>query len=296
MLLSIIGATTFWFFNELNKEHSALISYPVEFEFDRDSVVIMDPLPNVVQVDVSSVGWNLFRRTLLFTVEPIRIDLENPTDIRFLTRSSLLPVVNEQLNGLNINYLLTDTLYINVERKIVKRVKLMVDSANISLENNFRVVSPISITPPEIDLIGPSTIINSLQDEYYVLVRETRIDEDIDIDVEVPLPFEDIMSSAPDVVNIVFSVDRFDRERILVPVDALNFPMDGSVRLRDSLVAVNYTVRQSLKDGFDTRDFGITADYDMLNADSTIFPTIIFYPDYLEDLVINPEVMKLRFR
>ncbi len=296
MSLSIVGATTFWFFNELNKRHNALVSYPIEFEFERDSVVIMDPLPEVIQIDVGSGGWNLFRRTLWFSVTPIKIDLENPTEIRFLTRSSLLTVVNEQLLGLDINYLVTDTLFINVEKKIGREVRLRVDSANVSLENNYRVVSPITIDPPKIKIFGPETIINSLQDEYYVLIRETRIDEDMDLTVQIPLPFEDMMASEPDEVDILFAVDRFDRERILVPVDQLNFPEDRSVLLRDSVVAVNYTVRRAFKEGFDMRDFGISVDFNMMDEDSTIVPTIIFYPEYLEDLDISPDAMRLEFR
>ncbi len=292
-MLSVLGATTFWFFNELNKNHRALISYPIEFEFNRDSVVIMDPLPQVVRIDVSSGGWNLFRRTLLFSVTPLKIDLENPTEIRFLTRSSLLPVVTDQLEGLDINYLMTDTLFINVEPKISRSVDIKVDSANISLENNYRIVSPINIDPPTIQLIGPETVINSLQDEYYVLIRETRIDEPVDANVTIPLPFEDIMIADPSMVRIHFEVDLFERGRILVPMEKVNFPPEEEGFVEDSLVAINYTVQRSLKQGFGTRDFGIILDYRLMEGDSTIEPLMVFYPEHLTEMSINPEKFKV---
>ncbi len=105
VLLSIIGATTFWFFNALNKDYDARISYPIEFQFDRDSVVIMQPLPTTLSIDVSSGGWNLLRKTFWFNVTPIQIVLENPTEIGFYTRNSLMPIVSDQLDELKINYL-----------------------------------------------------------------------------------------------------------------------------------------------------------------------------------------------
>ena len=63
ILLSIIGAATFWFFNALNKNYDARISYPLSFSFDRDSVIVVEPLAEEVKIDVTSGGWNLLRKT-----------------------------------------------------------------------------------------------------------------------------------------------------------------------------------------------------------------------------------------
>ena len=90
VMFSFLGATTFWLFRSLSQDQSALISYPIEFVFDEDSVVVMDPLPETVKIDVSSGGWNLFRRTLLFSVEPLKVELDNPSEIKFLNRSFLM--------------------------------------------------------------------------------------------------------------------------------------------------------------------------------------------------------------
>ena len=295
VLFSFLGAATFWFFTALNKDYSALVSYPIDIDFEEDSVVVMEPLPDIVKVDVSSGGWNLFRRTLLFSATPLRIPLDNPTDIRFLTRSTLLPLVKEQLSGLEVNYLMTDTIFINIEKKIQKQVEIRIDSVNISMAPNYRIVSPITIEPPVVTLSGPEAIINSLQDEYYVMVSRTRIDDDIDQDIEVPLPFEELMSSSPSTVNARFLVDRFDRDRITMPVEALNFPQDSAVQLLDSIITVNYTIQRGLKEDFSTEDFGITVDFNMVDErDSTIQPIIIYFPEIVSDLTLAPEVVKVK--
>ena len=269
-----------------------MVSYPIEFEFDQDSVVVMRPLPKVVDLDVSSGGWNLFRRTLWFSVEPLNIDLENPTDIRYLTRSTLLPIVADQLVGLDVNYMLTDTLFIHIEKKISREVHIRVDSANLSLDNNYRIVSPIIIDPPVINLLGPETIINSLQEDYYVLIRDTRINDDLNTNLDIPLPYEDIMASYPNEVNVSFSVDRFDRKRIAIPLELLNFPED-SIQI-DSMVLVNYTIQRSYATDYELHDFGITLDYQMMSADSTIEPLMIYYPEHTLEVVVTPSSISLK--
>lgn len=296
VLFSFLGAATFWLFTALNKEYSALVSYPIDIQFDSDSVVIIDPLPTQIKVDVTSGGWNLFRRTLWFSVTPVKIPLDNPTDIRFLTRSTLLPVVQDQLQELDVNFLLTDTLFINIEKKVYKEVAIKVDSVNISMANNYRMITPITIDPPTVTLSGPETIISSLQNEYYVMIRETRIDNDVAEEVSIPLPFENLMSTFPGSVIISFGVDRFDRERIKVPIEQLNFPEQDSVIVEDSMITVNYTIQRLLKEDFDADDFGITVDYNLLNeVDSTIQPIIIYYPENISEITTAPEQIKLRY-
>lgn len=294
VVLSLIGATTFWFFNALNKDYTALITYPIEFSFDKDSVVIIDPLPTSVKIDVASGGWNLFRNTLWFSVEPIPIDLENPTEIRFLTRSSLLPIVKEHLNDLTVNYLQTDTLYINVEKKISKKVKIRVDSVNIPVQNNYQIVSPIEISPDSVEITGAESIIQDIETEYYVMIPEKRIDEDIDEEIPMPLAFPELMSANPREIRIAFDVERFDRQRIRVDVETLNFPEDTDVTLIDSTVLISYLIRRDLKEDFSPSDFGITADYNMIMQDSLLIPIMIYYPEVIADIYFTPDTLKVR--
>jgi YbbR domain-containing protein len=252
-------------------------------------VIIIDPLPNTVKIDVSSGGWNLFRRTLWFSVDPLKIDLDNPADIRFLTRSTLKPIVDDQIEGLNINYLMTDTLFINVQRKVSREVQIMVDSITLPLTNSYRIVSPIEIDPLTVTLSGPETIINSLQDHYYVMPDINRIDDEVSEEVKIPLPFENLMESNPQTVNISFNVDRFDRARITVPLELLNFPEDSSSIISDTSVIISYTIQRDLTEEFTQLDFGVTLDFELLDVtDSTIQPILIYYPEIALELNISP--------
>jgi len=294
VLFSIMGAATFWLFRALNKSHSALISYPIEFVFNIDSTVVMNPLPTTIKIDVSSGGWNLFRRTLIFSIDPIKVELDNPSEVNFLTQSFLSPIVEDQLKGLTINYIVTDTLFLSIERKITKRMRLKVDSLSLPLEEDHQLISNITIQPDHVVLIGPESIINSFETDFYITLNENNIDEDFDGRVEVPTVFEDLIQSDPSEVNVSFEVDKFKNVKIGVPIILQNFPSNRVTTLLDSIVNVNYRVKESFKEEFSSEDFYVVLDYDFLKTDSLGVPVLIKYPDTLRTVSMDPQ--KVRFR
>ena len=281
-----MGATTFWLFRALNEQHSAMISYPIEFVFNRDSTVVMNPLPTAIKIDVSSGGWNLFRRTLIFGVDPLKVELDNPSEVNFLTQSFLSPIVEDQLEGLKINYIVTDTLFLNIERKITKRMRLKVDSLNLSLEKDYQLISSIDIRPDHMILIGPESIINSFETDFDITPDDNDIDEDFDSRVEVPIVFKDLIQSDPSEVNVSFEVDRFKNVKIEVPTSRI--PM-----LRDSTVNLTYRVNESFEEEYSVGDFGVILDYNFLKTDSIGAPILTKYPDTLKQISMDPQ--KVRF-
>ena len=289
-----MGAATFWLFRALNKSHSALISYPIEFVFNIDSTVVMNPLPTTIKIDVSSGGWNLFRRTLIFSIDPIQVELDNPSEVNFLTQSFLSPIVEDQLKGLTINYIVTDTLFLSIERKITKRMILKVDSLSLPLEEDYQLMSNITIQPDHVVLTGPKSIINSFESDFYITLDENNIDEDFNGRVEVPIVFEDLIQSYPSEVNVSFEVDKFKNVKIGVPIILQNFPSNRVTTLLDSIVDVTYRVKESFKEDFSSEDFYVVLDYDFLKTDSLGVPVLIKYPDTLRTVSIDSQ--KVRFR
>ena len=289
-----MGAATFWLFRALNKSHSALISYPIEFVFNVDSTVVMNPLPTTIKIDVSSGGWNLFRRTLIFSIDPIQVELDNPSEVNFLTQSFLSPIVEDQLKGLTINYIVTDTLFLSIERKITKRMILKVDSLSLPLEEDYQLMSNITIQPDHVVLTGPKSIINSFESDFYITLDENNIDEDFYGRIEVPIVFEDLIQSDPSEVNVSFEVDKFKNVKIGVPIILQNFPSNRVTTLLDSIVDVTYRVKESFKEDFSSEDFYVVLDYDFLKTDSLGVPVLIKYPDTLR--TVSMDSQKVRFR
>lgn len=295
VLLSLLGATTFWFFNELNKEYTTRLIYPLKFNFERENVVIMQPLPESIKVDVSGGGWNLLRRTfILFNPTPLTIELDNPTLIRFYSRSTLLPVVKDQLSELKVNYLMTDTLYFHIEEKLSKKVAIQIDSSAIRMRDNYRIISPLSTSLDSVEFIGPKSFIDSLQSPYIVRISENNIDDDFDENIEIPLADDDVIEAIPEEVKVVFEVERFDRLSVAVPFDMLNFPEDSSALPNIDQIEVNFTVPRSQSRDYEASDFGITVDFNLLDeSDSTIFPIMIYSPEEAIEIDMMPDTIRV---
>ncbi|MEQ8241630.1 MAG: hypothetical protein RIA69_20625 [Cyclobacteriaceae bacterium] len=279
----------------MNKNYSARINYPIEWVFNRDSVIVMEPLPKGVMIDVTSGGWNLVRKTLLLFNTPISIELDNPSEISFYTRSSLLPIVKEKLDGLNVNFLITDTLFINIEKKVIKNLALVVDSVSLSMGEGYRLTSPIKIDPDTVVFSGPQLYLDTLDDHYFIYPKESGIDEDFNESVEVYVPDGYFIQSEPSEVRVKFNVEKFDRLKIAVPIEQVNFPQDSSVVLDRETVDVVFTIRNSARQEYKVEDFAITADYTMFDEnDSTVLAMLMYYPEQLIELEVVPENIKIR--
>lgn len=82
ILLCIFAAAIFWIFNSLNKNYSASIDFPLAFDYDQESYVAVKSLPDEIKLNVTGLGWDLFRKSAGLKVPPLRIPLENPSEVK----------------------------------------------------------------------------------------------------------------------------------------------------------------------------------------------------------------------
>ena len=296
VVLSFVGAATFWFFSALGKEYSYRFRHPIEFTYNRDSLIAIKPLPEFVDIDVTGGGWDLFRGTYWFGRDPIIFDLENPAAIRYLTRPTILPILTDQLSQFRVNFLFTDTLFIDIDRKDYREVTLSVDSANVSLDPDYRITSQISLEPERVIISGPESFLDTLSEVYIVPVEADEIDRAFDRFIKLGLPERYDISSDPPTVNLKFDVERFEQFMMPTSVELLGFPSDSSVFVEDPEVDIYFLVRESLKSEYFEEDFKVIVDYSMIDRlDSTAPAIIMFHPENLQDLEVSPDSLKITY-
>jgi hypothetical protein len=295
IFLCVIAATTFWFFNALNNTYTTRINYPIEFVFDDEEVVVVDKLPNRVSLDVSGGGWNLLRRTLWFRVNPIQVRLDNPSERKYILGSSLKPLIAEQINEVNLNFILTDTLPINIERKMYKKVAVEVDSASISLGSYHRISSTITVEPDSIEFQGPSSYIESLANFIPIQIPKQDIVQDYKADVTVrPENASSFIQVFPENVVVSFEVSSFSLQEKLVKLEKLNFPADSSLYLKRDDVVVTFHVDEKNLERVQDARFKVAVNLRKLNLnDSTLTPVIVQHPDFVFDISIDPPALKV---
>lgn len=293
VILCLAAGTTFWFLNALNKNYTTKINHPIFFVFDREETVVMEELPEKIEIDVSGQGWNLLRKTFWFNVQPINIPLNNPTQIDFIVGSSLVPFISEQVPELNLNYVVTDSIFIHIDRKVGKEMAVDIDSAAIQLQDGIRITSPISLNPDSVLFEGPSVIIDTLPAKVFVKLPESIIDEDFNEPLEIDYPEVDHLNYIPEQVNVSFETGSYVQENMIVPVSLINFPADSSFLLSNQQVLLRYRVSTEDAGKLTTGDFKVIVNFKNL-VDSTLSPLVIKYPDYIDNLTVTPSILEVR--
>lgn len=296
VVLSFLGATTFWFFSALGKQYNSRITYPIEFIYDVDSLIAIKPLSKKVDLEVSGGGWDLLREGYLFGADPIKIELDNPASIRFLTRATVLPILTDRLSQFTITYLYTDTLFIDIDRRISKKVNLQIDSLAISMDEDYRIVSPISLSPDTAIIYGPSSFIDTLKAEYSIKLEASSIDKSFDRFVKLGLIEAHQIKSDPATVNVKFEVERFDNLELDAVVEMLNFPADSSVFVFNPSVKVKFVSMRSLDKEYFAEDFKVIVDYALIDkSDSTAPALVIFHPESALEVEVSPDSLKIYY-
>lgn len=279
IILCIIGATTFWFFNALNKEYTTSISYPIEFNYNEEQYIAVKPLPKELQLNVSGGGWNLLRRANIFKINPIIITLQEPTEREKIAGSSLRGAIADQLDEFTVNFIITDSLSLDFERKIERKVAIKIDSQNISFRDNFRILGQIKTNKDSVVFTGPESMVNALQQPYLVQISENNLDSDFNEMVDIRTSAPSLIEVDPSEISVSFQVSEFVRMVKDFRAEEVNFPEDTTIYISDPFVTLSFMVVESMQNEITDDDFQVIADYDrMVASDSTIQPLIKKYP------------------
>ncbi|MTI33360.1 hypothetical protein [Xanthovirga aplysinae] len=296
--LCMLTATTFWFFNALNKPYSTVIDYPLKFEYDTEGLVTVNELPNKLRVNISGGGWSLLKQSLGINRKTLIVPLDRPTQRNFIVGEELNPIIHDQLDPLQANYVVTDTLFVHIEKLAKRTLPVKVNKTSISLREGYRIVSPVRFRPAIVTFTGPVSIIKNLPDTVLIDIPEKEIDEQDYIEaVNLPrLPGDELLTPSTTKVEVSFETDRFTKLTRIVPLRQLNFPADSSIYLADTLGILSFVIQQEFLDQLDTARFDVLADFGMFNeTDSTIKLEITRAPNFILDLKVEPSAVKVTY-
>jgi hypothetical protein len=292
-VLCVFAATIFWFFNALNKSYTTNINFPLSFDYDRDNFVPVRSLPGQVRLNVTGNGWDLFKRSAGVKVIPLEIPLERPSDVKKIVGNSLQRFFSTQVDGMELNFVLTDTLYVDLEPKAGRWLKLTMDSIQFNLKKGYGLVSEVSIMPDSIFVEGPKPVINRIKEPFKLRLRQRNIDESFSEDVEIDLPQSDVIKRDPPTVAIQFEVDRMINLRDSVKLGAENIPPTVS-NIEETWIPVTFEVpegtnmRELLKDVRAVMDLK-----DFKRGSATVLPQVKGLPPFTRVVKIDSVKIKL---
>lgn len=299
VVLCIAAATTFWILNALNKDdYSTVVDYPVEFLFDRDNFIPIEKLPETIQVEIKGNGWDLLQKYFKLNTNPYSIELRNPSERDFLLTSDLKRPLGEFLNPTQLVSVLDDSITYKIDEIQIREIQPVLDTLSFSMAKNYRIVNEVNFSPNKLTIKGPSSILSELAKGYPLSLKESRIDKNIEKEVEVAIPSElsELISIEEKSVIIQFEVIAFLEGNKRLKITKINFPRTVTLEDEEVSLMMYYLVDERKAPQLKEMEFEAVLDYSRRNReDSTIMIRVKPMPDYLEQVRVEPQLIKLKY-
>jgi hypothetical protein len=293
VVLCFFAAAVFWIFNSLNKRYTTNINFPVAFDYNEENYIAVRPLPEHVRLNVTGIGWNLFRRTIGLKVPPLVIPLERPSETQKIVGGSLPALFANQLEGYQINFVLTDTLHVALEPKSKRWVTLRLDTPSILFRKGYTIVSTPSIAPDSIYIEGPWKLIADIIEPVNVKISQRNIDEDFKNDVEVTFLNNELITRNPPTVLVRFDVDKLVEVRDSIPLELINMPKGAHPSINSSLPCV-LAIPQSQIEKLQIDSVRAIVDLQgFVKGERKLLPTVVGLPRHAH--VIHVDSVRVKF-
>ena len=294
--LCFLAAATFWFLNALNEDYSATVRYPLEFIYDQEKYMAVDRLPEDIQLNVNGLGWNLLRNNLGIKVKPIQVPLDNPAETKKISGAAMPAYISDQLSDFNLNFVITDTISINIDHIEDKLFYLTLDSLTVDLDDEHRITSAIHVTPDTVRIFGPASVIAELGDSIALVLPQDNVDENYKeiVPVSITHPKAGLLTRNPPTVEVLFDVAEFVTASGRLEIETENMP-DGAL-VSPSEMIFSYVVEANRAEQISADDFTLTANFENLNKeDSSIAPVITKIPSGITDVKLDTVQIKVLF-
>lgn len=294
VVLCVFTATVFWFFNALNKTYTTNINFPLSFEFDRSNFIPVEGLPQFVRLNVTGNGWELFKRSTGVKMDPLEIPLERPAETKKIVGAGLNYAFSNQLTGLEINHVLSDTLYLDIEPNVGRWIKVAVDSIAHNLKAGYGLVSEIAVMPDSIFLQGPERIVDKIKEPVFLVIPQRNIDEQYIEDIPVEVPFPELISRQPPSVSVMFNVEKMITVKDSISLALQNIPPAVSEVMKAEKIPVTLLVPESFLEGLRADSLRAVLDLEHFEGGTTkILPKVEGLPPYSSVVKIDSVVVTL---
>lgn len=268
VLACFLAASTFWVLRALNKTYTTRITYPVAWRYNEAQYVPVQPLPTEVAVNVTGRGWKLLRRSLPLEVKPAELILPALPSTRYVTARNLRPALQQAMEGLQFNYLLSDTLWIEFDRLVTRRLPLALSPAT----DGSALPYAASFSPKSVLFRGPAGKVNTLPNPYPVHLPQAPAGSTTG-DIRVPIGGPELVE--PNVQDVRVRLQH--RPLVTVPMQVVPELMDApegrTYQLSPALVQVQLQCFPEDTANLSRSEVHVQLHYgQFINADSSLRP------------------------
>jgi hypothetical protein len=236
VFLSIFFSISLWVSVTLSNWYYSSIIVPVKIANSSDNLTASRLSAEKVLIKVKGTGWNLLG-LLISGAHDYYVNIPNEAGyktIRLLPNSA----ENQSISsGVEITEIQPGTLSLYVEKYIVKKIKIKLDTS-ISFKQGYGFAANIKIIPDSVDVSGAASVINNLNYISTSRINLREVDEKTYLTVELNKPSR-VDLSQKEVKVIVDAQQIVDKSFEDINVEVLNKPPDREIVLIPNKIGVS---------------------------------------------------------
>lgn len=293
LLLSVL----FWFLTAMNQEYDTDISYPVRYIRYPEKKVLVNDIPDRLELSVHAGGYTLLRYRLRSRLNPIIFDVNSfslnrvigdPSTLYILTGIAKDDIVKQLRSEFEILSISPDTIFFQFGDKVSKKVPVEPD-LEISFEKQYMQVGPYLVEPDSVTISGPESIIDTIK----AAATEPVIMSDLNrsFDMELEMKPQHKVEYDPLEVWIQVPIEKFTEASLKVQIEVINMPDSLLLRPFPPAVTVNCQIGLSAYETLNEHLFRAVIDYaevgNMLGNKLKV--QIIKMPVYIQSVNFTPK-------
>ena len=280
----------------LSKQYTISINFPVQYiNFPIDKV-IANHLPENIDIEIESNGFNLLWYKLKHKNETISIDIKdaNPLAIKnhyYLLSNSRIDKLTSQFNNdIKIVKVYPDSVFLNFNKKITKRVAVKA-KVNITFQNQYQQKDSLILTPAFIDISGAADVVDKINEVETIPLNlknvTNSVSQKLTINKTAALKFVELSQPT---VQAIINVTKYTEASIELPVEVDNLPLGFGLKTFPDKISVKYNVAFDKYEKINATQFRAVVDFKKIETGSNKLKVLLVkYPPDIKAIKINPE-------
>jgi len=270
--LIFVGISTiFWFLNKIGNDFTITVNYPVRYTNVPKSKVIVNEVPDRLQLTINGYGYTLLKYKLSPAPYPVIINLgdygnqlNRPGARRFvlLTRNEREKISKQMPNDVEVIDVLPDTILFQFGNLIEKRIAIAPD-LTLKFDQQCMLDGKINFIPDSVTVKGPNTVLDTLKAIYTKQQRFQGLNKNLQRNIALIEP--DGLSIAKKKVVMNIPVSKFTEATIEVPIIPIHVPDSLELKTFPRTVNLSYMVSLNNYEKVVPGDFRLEVDYQSIS-------------------------------
>lgn len=302
-LFCLLASAFFWLTMSLSKEYSIEINFPVNYiNFPIDKV-IANNLPETIDVEIKSSGFNLLVYKIKQKYDTVLIDAKDskhlPTKNNFylLPNARLDKIAAQFNNDIKIMKVYPDTIFLNYNKKKSKKVPVKAN-IKISFSHLYQQSDSIKLSPAFITISGASELVDKINFIETQPVKLKKVSDSISIQLHVlKTPDLKLVDLSQSTIKASINVTKFTEASIKIPIEVENLPTGLGLKTFPDHISVKYNVAFKSYESITPLQFRAVVDYSKIESGSNkVKVQLVKYPADIRAVKINPEKVEYIIR